>query len=386
MSRRRYMFITMPVGNSSPVITDGGGIHNPSATALNSPKRNKWWNWLATIAAACTWLYVAAVLAVWLLLHWGGDRWWFATMMLFGPRWFYAIPLVALVPAAILMRPRLLWPLGGAFIVLLWPIMGLCLPWARLFPRDSTTIRVLTCNVKGKCNNNETLEKLINTVEPDIVALQGCWGDIRISWPEGWHVYQEEEHLIASRFPVIPSGADPHWREPGHWPRVSMVHCTVQMSNREIDFCSVHLLSPREGLVAVIDRQTVLRPSKSPTLVAELEQRSQQSEEAARWAGRFSSSLILAGDFNMPTDSIIYRRDWAGYRNSFSDAGLGFGHTEWRKIRSLPLGIRIDHVLSGSSWRCCSCWVGPDVDSDHLPLIADLQWTESTAVESPPDT
>ena len=48
----------------------------------------------------CVWLYVVALLAVWLLLRFGGDRWWLATVMLFGPRWVYGLPLLLLVPAA----------------------------------------------------------------------------------------------------------------------------------------------------------------------------------------------------------------------------------------------------------------------------------------------
>src|SRR5271165_2647241 len=63
---------------------------------------------------ACTWLYVAAVAAVWLLLRLGGDRWWFSTLILFGPRWFLALPLVPLGLLAALARRRLLVPLTAA--------------------------------------------------------------------------------------------------------------------------------------------------------------------------------------------------------------------------------------------------------------------------------
>ena len=54
------------------------------------------------------------------------------------------------------------------------PIMGLCLPWARLVGPSGPTIRVLTCNVKGRCCDNAALNELIRVTEPDIVALQGC--------------------------------------------------------------------------------------------------------------------------------------------------------------------------------------------------------------------
>ena len=74
--------------------------------------------------------------------------------------------------------------------------------------------------------------------------------------------------------------------------------------------CSVRI----EGLEAVLDRQTLLRPSDGPTLDAEIEQRRLESEDAQR-VGRadLASPPVLAGDFNMPVDSAIYRRYWAEF-------------------------------------------------------------------------
>jgi len=326
----------------------------------------------ATAVMASTWFYIAALMAVWLLMRFGGDRWWFATVLLFGPRWVYGVPLVLLVPAAAVLRRRLLVPLAISTVLLIGPIAGFCLPWNRLLAPSGPAIRVLTCNVKGKCVDNEALEKLIAANRPDIVALQGCWGDVQIRWPAGWHSWREGELMIASPYPLIHRGADHYWQMPGHWPHIDMLLCGVQTPLQEIDFHCVHLNSPHDGIAAVIDRQTVLRPSNSAVLAAEIEQRSQESEDGARCAGNCPATTILAGDFNMPNNSSLYRRDWSGYRNAFSDAGCGFGYTEWRGIRGLSWGMRIDHVLAGSGWRCRSCWVGPDIGSDHLPLFADL--------------
>ena len=105
-------------------------VFDDAANAASIERRR----WPSTAVAVCTWLYVAAVLVVWLLLRFAGDRWWFATVMLFGPRWLCAVPLAALVPAAALFRRRMLWVLGATAIVVVGPIMGLCLPWARLRP------------------------------------------------------------------------------------------------------------------------------------------------------------------------------------------------------------------------------------------------------------
>ena len=79
----------------------------------------------------------------------------------------------------------------------------------------------------------------------------------------------------------------------------------------------------------------------------------------------------------MPVDSTIYRRDWSNYRDAFSDAGLGYGYTEWPQKSGRLVGVRIDHVLTGPGWRCRRCWVEPDVGSDHLPLLADLSLSPS---------
>jgi endonuclease/exonuclease/phosphatase (EEP) superfamily protein YafD len=151
-----------------------------------------------------------------------------------------------------------------------------------------------------------------------------------------------------------------------------MLHCTVESPGRDIDFYSIHLQSPHNGLSAVLDRKTVLRPSYSAALAAEIDQRWRESEDAQGALGGPAASPVLAGDFNLPADSAIYRRYWSGYRDAFAEAGLGFGYTEWPQVRLLSFGIRIDHVLAGSGWRCRRCWVGPDVGSDHLPLLAEL--------------
>ena len=323
----------------------------------------------------CTWLYVAVVLAVCLLLRFAGDRWWFATVILFGPRWLCALPLVVLAPAAGLVRRRLLWVLAGTAIMVFGPIMGFCIPWGRLATADGPTLRVLTCNLKGRCCDNATIDKLIEETKPDIVALQGCWAELRIRWPAGWHVCQVDDFVVASHYPIAHPGPDHCWQMPGGWSRMDIVHCVVQTSGRDIDVCSVHLLSPHLGLSSVLDRKTLLRPSDGPILDAEIDQRRDESEEIQGLI-RNLASPILAGDFNLPVDSTIYRRYWAEFRNGFSDAGCGFGYTEWPWIRGWRLfGVRIDHVLTGPGWQCHRCWVGPDVGSDHLPLLADLSFT-----------
>ena len=55
--------------------------------------------------------------------------------------------------------------------------------------------------------------------------------------------------------------------------------------------------------------------------------------------------------------------------------GLGFGATK----RTRWFGVRIDHVLAGPGWTTERAWIGPDLGSDHLPMVADLRWSGGRA-------
>ena len=364
-------------GNPAPAPADCGSIGDPpGATILYRPKSAERRRGLATAIAFCTWLYLALVLVVWLLLRFGGDRWWLATVMLFGPRWLYAIPWVALVPVAALVRPRLLWPLAGAAVVLLGPIMGLCLPWARLVARDGPMVRVLTCNIDGAAVDVQRLAELVADTQPDVVALQECPVDLPLKWPAGWYFCRAGQLLIASPHPLRNEESVQNLHPPSPWPPVNGLRCSVAMPQGQVGFCCVALRTPRGGLSQVIDRQTLVSPARSTKLVAEIVERRLESEELVEWLQGWPGAWIAAGDFNMPADSATYRASWARYSNAFSVSGFGFGYTKWTPIHGWQYGLRIDHVLAAPGVKPRRCWVGPDIGSDHLPLIADLQWTE----------
>lgn len=315
---------------------------------------------------------MAAALLVWLLLWFGGDRWWFATVMLFGPRWIYAIPWIALAPAAAKLRRRSLWPLAAAAGILLGPIMGLCLPWARLIARNGPIIRVLSCNIHGNAVDAERLAALVETTLPDLVALQECPADLPLKWPAGWNVRRAGQLLVASPHVLDDAESFENHHPPGPWPPTDGLRCRVTMPRGQVGFCSIHLRTPRDGLGQVLDRQTVVNPARSTALEVGTLDRRRESEDVAAWLDGWSGPWIAAGDFNMPADSAIYRASWARYANAFSATGFGFGYTKWTPVHGWQYGLRIDHAIASPGVKPCRSWVGPDVGSDHLPLLADF--------------
>jgi endonuclease/exonuclease/phosphatase (EEP) superfamily protein YafD len=321
-----------------------------------------------------TWVscvYAATVLGLCLLLHLASDRWWVATVLLYAPRWPWAVPLGALVPAAALFRRRLLWVHGPLAVVLLVAWMGLCLPRPALpgGARRGPSLRVLTCNTHRSQLDAEALGVLVAATDPDVVALQ-AWsaGNEPAVFAYGdWHVRRDGQLCLASHYPIRGGESldDPDFRGRDS----AAARYELEAPGGVLRFVNLHLDSPRDGLEEV-SSSCGTRPER---LRANSDLRRRQSEKVRRWLGGWGGPVLIAGDFNTPPESTVYRECWSPYANAFSSAGLGFGPTFFTARNS----VRIDHLLAGPGWQCRRCWVGPPVGSPHRPVLAD--WCRAAA-------
>jgi endonuclease/exonuclease/phosphatase (EEP) superfamily protein YafD len=224
----------------------------------------------------------------------------------------------------------------------------------------------MTCNLATRPAVIPALAKMVIEREPDIVVLQEIDDSPRrYIWPERWHMVTDNELALASRWPIAEIDRFRHLFRPRD---VAGVHFLVTMPDRAVHVFNLHLRSPRRGFEAVLDRRTKLGTEQ---LDAILEVRAIESEAVAEWISRFDGPKIVLGDFNMPSESSILRRDWNWLNDAFGGTGLGFGFTKISAEGHLAYGTRIDHVLYDESYSCVRCWVDGDVGSDHLPLFAD---------------
>lgn len=330
-------------------------------------------------------IYLAVLLSAWVYLRRYGDRRWLATVLIFGPRWAWASPMVVLVPAAVVLARRALVVLFAALLIVLWPIMGLNVPLSRLGNKTPQfSVRVLTCNVHGHALDIKAMLRLIDETEPDVVALQECSSKTPdLLFPSGWHKISDNNHLvIASRYPIAACPEDVR-RHP--WglaqllriPSPVWIACyRIETPGRPIYFVNLHLFSPHNAFDAILRHR-----SEGPGQVEENARvRLQQSLMVRDYVDQLDGPCLLAGDFNTPPDSTIYRAAWRKFCNAFASAGWGFGYTYWHGKRAQ---VRIDHILGTSGWQCAKCWVGPYVGSLHRPLIADMQWAPGEGVVKP---
>jgi endonuclease/exonuclease/phosphatase (EEP) superfamily protein YafD len=289
------------------------------------------------------------------------------------------LPLVVLLPAAwLLWRKGLLVPLGLAAAVVAGPVTGLCVPWrTMLSPTPSGPhLRVLTCNLHGsKAVDPQVLEGLVLESLADVVALQE-WPEAEKSslgaWP-GWHRHVSSGLFLASQFPirgVTELGHD------SYGPTGSVTHYELETPAGLVHFFSLHFESPRDALSEAIHDDR----NGSEAVEANIRQRWRQSEHVAGHAAEFDGPVLLAGDFNTPPESAIFRRVWGDYADAFGTAGWGWGYT----FHGGRTWVRIDHVLAGKGWHCDRCRVGPHVGSPHRPVLADLIWSGTPAEASEP--
>jgi len=87
---------------------------------------------------------------------------------------------------------------------------------------------------------------------------------------------------------------------------------------------------------------------------------------------------VVAGDLNSsPWSAVLSALGWKGFGSSFSRVGARVGHTFPMPFRyrylPLPPCVRIDYILTGPGAVATAAEVGPDVGSDHLPMIATLR-------------
>jgi endonuclease/exonuclease/phosphatase family metal-dependent hydrolase len=322
-------------------------------------------------------------------MHLAGDRWWPGTVLLYGPRWILALPFITLLPLAAWRRPEMLLPLLACGAIVLGPYMGLV--WHPSGPAAPRTqiLRILTCNIGGPDFTPGELSKLVRELDVDVVTLQETPKNLALSLPAGWYESHSSSVSVCSRYPLkaLPDVNGRHL--PDVWPRASLHPCIVSAKGCDIYFGIVHFPTPRPGLTRMLDRRTGLNPDKADRLHELTAERLHLSGSAKQEVTMQKLPVIIAGDFNMNVESAIYKEHWGDFHNAFSETGRGYGWSAFPTLRGLPLPQRIDHILCGPDLAPLACFVGRDVGSDHLPVIADIRvrsgpWSDASSPAADP--
>lgn len=320
-------------------------------------------------AWAASWIYMIVALLIGTVLWSLGDRWWVASIFLFGPRWVTLAPIIILLPLAVLQRQNLI-PLALATVILVGPVMGFRTGWRSWFGRGEhqEDLRVITFNVAHRPDISAGEFSQLMSLEPDIVAFQECNPGIPnlIFDSPDWFFENSGGLCLLSRFPIdsiARQERDVLGRAGGAgW----VIGYTIRTPGGPVQLTNLHLNTPRSGFEHVL-RGRVTRGARVLASTSGL--REIEASRARRFVDGRGGSFIVLGDFNTPIESVIYQRHWEDLENAFSRSGFGFGSTRFNGW----IRVRIDHVLMSEDWRSVRAFVGPDLGSDHRPMIADLR-------------
>lgn len=324
---------------------------------------------LRRLTLAATHLYILFIGGWFLFWLTVGDRFWWSFLVNALAPWFF---LVGLGPAALVAlaaggrRTRLgVLAVAGAAAWL----------WGALFLPHGTTaaaapphpaLRILTLNTLTSNVALDALVATLATADADVVALQELapgqaeaittafgarypyrallpWGD-----PRGIGVW--------SRYPLeeVTTFDDVPWENWGQ-------HLVLAVGERRIHFLNIHIWPPG-------------RPPGPTEEVAR--RRDRQIDFLTSYLRRIPDSepFVVVGDFNTTPQNEGYHLLAAVARDSWADAGWGFGFT-WPDYsrHHLPPIFRIDYIWYSTTLRAIHAERLPaGSGSDHYGLIADL--------------
>lgn len=312
----------------------------------------------------------------------GASLWWIALLNAFA---FYTFtPLFILLPIVALCRQwRPMVRLGLLALLAVFWFGPFFQPAADREPSDGQVLTVVTFNLHANANGElDDVEAWLRETDADIVVLQEI--PSKYEW-DGMvalnDLYPEQQpfhisSMIMSRFPFELNDDF-----------VGFARASVDVEGQEVIVYPVHLrdpFPPRNARFGITEGplRFLLTYDEVP--------RNEQIDWLLEEVTAQTLPYIVAGDLNMSQHSIIYSSLAVEMTDAFRETGVGLGAT-WP---TNPLGpvLRLDYVWVSDDFYVLHADRGPDLGSDHLPVIAEIELLtvdsidETPAIESTPET
>ncbi|MDJ0700769.1 MAG: endonuclease/exonuclease/phosphatase family protein [Woeseiaceae bacterium] len=267
----------------------------------------------------------------------------------------YLVIAAILLLLFLLMRSWLyVWLMLATVALNAWFVVPWYLP-ADEAPHNEGRFKVLLANVFAENNDHYVLRALLDAEQPDIVFLQ----EIGMGWAltlDTWEDYPHR-HIV---------------------PRYDYFGIAV-LSRLPLDTVEV-VGSPPRGFPTLvvgtsIDENAVTFVSTHPMPpmnTANFEARNMQLASVAELVNESDGPKVLIGDLNTTMWSENYQRLVGS--TGLENVRTGFGVLpSWPVFLPFAM-IPIDHCLVSGELHASDVRLGPDIGSDHRPLIATLQF------------
>ncbi|MGV6829248.1 MAG: endonuclease/exonuclease/phosphatase family protein [Flavobacteriales bacterium] len=215
------------------------------------------------------------------------------------------------------------------------------------------------------------IASIINDQQPDIFCIQEYYQPNTIDFSEYPYHYIHFKrratklgHAIFSKYPILNQGAFDFENSNNN-----ALYVDILKDKDTLRVYNLHLQSLRinPNINALQEEnKDRLRKRISKTF----EQQQDQVEKILKHQSTSKYPIILCGDFNNTSYSYIYRQLSHSMKDTFKEAGTGFGGTYL--FDNYP--IRIDFVLVSPLFKVQEFLTLNETFSDHFPIYSKLSW------------
>jgi len=269
----------------------------------------------------------------------------------------YTVGLLLLVLAGLIVLQRrihVVWLLPALLVnaLLLGPFF---LPLARAADPPTDPLRVLTSNVLAHNRTPQAVIDYLQVADADIILLSEVQPDMLMRVTQALSAQYPHVHDAAQRghFGIALLSRYPLRTAQTHRLGISRhpsIQATIAWQDQVVTVYGAHPFPP-------LGADGTFRRDSELAAIQEL-----ISQE--------TGPLILMGDLNATPWSAPLRRLVNTTDLRHAAQGYGIRPTWW--YGSPALGLPLDHVLVSSEWQVTAYRLGPDVGSDHYPVLADL--------------
>jgi len=242
---------------------------------------------------------------------------------------------------------------------------------------EPARLKILSANVSHSAQGHDRTVETLMASDADIIGLVEVTPNWRTplaplvaKYPyhiDCFDVDHECQIMLLSKLPIQKPTSGRIWRA-----TPIVAGGEVMWNGRPITIVATHLFRP----LARSDESEW--GEDDPALSAYLAEHLPLSRQAgqaglfAKYLNTLPGDLIVMGDFNSAPWSRVQRafRAKTGLDNQ---AGWDFSWPSWLYR---PLRLPIDHVLTRGHLVVTKFAAGPQTDSDHLPVIAEVGWRE----------
>jgi len=282
--------------------------------------------------------------------------------ILFIPRWLAFLPLIlaALLNQKIIKSQLIFIALTSILLIYFY------LDFSINFPQSSKNkptpiIRLMSFNMGGRSFDSKKLNIQIEYNQPDIMIFQeSLQQKLKKTLSQDWLLNCQQSLCLASK--SISQVVDSQTRRIFNGWGTFAALFKLEVNNQALYILNIHLETPRKAYENMRYGQFDI------SLMKNIYEQRYLEATLSRVLGASYSPLVIAGDFNMPSDSWIYNKSFGEFNNTFDDKGFGFGYTKHTTL----LGVKIDHILINKYSRTLKSWVDIDIGSDHHPIFADV--------------